>query len=125
MPIHPVGFLVITRERVHGLPVAKQFQRLQSYGKLSFQAFGLEEDQLKVTVITPRSSRGGGVVDTCGIITTLEGQPLPAAPSPAGWASSTTSRSWKPASATDQALIEALIGLKSVQHNNYQDFDAF
>ena len=27
--------------------------------------------------------------------------------------------------ATDQTLIEALIGSKSVQHNNYQDFDAF
>ncbi len=35
MPVHPVGFLVITRERVYGLPVAKQFQRLQAYGKLS------------------------------------------------------------------------------------------
>jgi hypothetical protein len=26
---------------------------------------------------------------------------------------------------TDQMLIEALIASKSVQHNNYQDFDAF
>ena len=25
MPVHPVGFLVIMRERVYGMPVAKQF----------------------------------------------------------------------------------------------------
>ena len=125
MPIHPVGFLVITRERVHGLPVAKQFQRLQSYGKLSFQAFGLEEDQLKVTVITPRSSRGGGVVDTCGIITTLEGQPLPGGAIASRLGEFDDVKKLETSSANDQALIEALIGLKSVQHNNYQDFDAF
>ena len=125
MPIHPVGFLVITRERVHGLPVAKQFQRLQSYGKLSFQAFGLEEDQLKVTVITPRSSRGGGVVDTCGIITTLEGQPLPGGAIASRLGEFDDIRKLETSGANDQALIEALIGLKSVQHNNYQDFDAF
>ncbi len=125
MPIHPVGFLVITRERVHGLPVAKQFQRLQSYGKLSFQAFGLEEDQLKVTVITPRSSRGGGVVDTCGIITTLEGQPLPGGAIASRLGEFDDVRKLETSGANDQALIEALIGLKSVQHNNYQDFDAF
>ena len=77
MPVHPVGFLVITRERVYGLPVAKEFQRLQAMGKLTFQSFGLSEEQLKVTVITPRTAAGGLVVDTCGIVTTLEGQPLP------------------------------------------------
>ena len=77
LPVHPVGFLVITRERVYGVPVAHEFQRLQALGKLSFQSFGLSEEQLKVTVITPRTAAGGFVVDTCGIVTTLEGPPLP------------------------------------------------
>ncbi len=125
MPVHPVGFLVVTRERVYGLPVAKQFQRLQAYGKLSFQAFGLEEDQLKVTVITPRSARGGGVVDTCGIITTLEGPPLQAGAIASRLGEFDDIRSLEAGNATDQTLIECLIGLKSMQHNNYQDFDAF
>ena len=125
MPVHPVGFLVITRERVYGLPVAKQFQRLQSYGKLSFQAFGLEEDQLKVTVITPRSARGGGVVDTCGIITTLEGPPLQEGAIASRLGEFDDIKHLEAGNANDQTLIECLIGLKSVQHNNYQDFDAF
>ncbi len=125
MPVHPVGFLVITRERIYGLPVAKQFQRLQSYGKLSFTAFGLEEEQLRVTVITPRSSRGGAVEDTCGIVTALEGQPLPGGAIASRLGEFEDVKALETGGATDQALIEALIGLKSVQHNNYQDFDAF
>ena len=125
MPVHPVGFLVVTRERVYGLPVAKQFQRLQAYGKLSFQAFGLEEDQLKVTVITPRSARGGGVVDTCGIITTLEGPPLQAGAIASRLGEFDDIKQLEAANANDQTLIECIIGLKSMQHNNYQDFDAF
>lgn len=125
MPVHPVGFLVITRERVYGIPVAQQFQRLQAQGKFNFQAFGLEENQLKVTVITPRSAGGGGVVDTCGIVTALEGQPLPSGAIAGRLGEFEDVKKLESEKATDQTLIEALIGSKSVQHNNYQDYDAF
>jgi hypothetical protein len=37
------------------MPVAHEFQRLQVRGKLTHEAFGLEDRNLKVTVITPRS----------------------------------------------------------------------
>ncbi len=57
--------------------MAQQFQELHAHGKLNLQAFGLDESQLRVTVITPRSASGGGVLDTCGVVTALEGQPLP------------------------------------------------
>ena len=124
MPIHPVGFLVITRDRVYGVPVAQQFQHLQAQGKFTFQAFGLEESQLKVTVITPHSA-GGKVLDTCGIITTLEGQPLPSGSIAGRLGEFDDVKRLESEKATDQTLIEALIGSKSVQHNNYQDFDAF
>ncbi|MGA2062574.1 MAG: SPFH domain-containing protein [Thermoguttaceae bacterium] len=125
MPVHPVGFLVITRERVYGQPVAQEFRRLQSYGKFTFQSFGLEEDQLRVTVLTPLSSEGGGVIDTCGIVTTLEGQPLPSGSIAGRLSEFDDIKRLESESAPDQMLIEALIGSKSVQHNNYQDFDAF
>jgi regulator of protease activity HflC (stomatin/prohibitin superfamily) len=125
MPVHPVGFLVITRERVYGVPVAQQFQRLQAHGKFTYEAFGLEESQLKVTVITPRSAGGGGVVDTCGIVTALEGQPLPSAAIAGRLGEFEDVKRLEGEHATDQTLIEALIGSKSVQHNNYQDYDAF
>lgn len=125
MPVHPVGFLVITRERVYGVPVAQQFQRLQARGKFTYEAFGLEESQLKVTVITPRSAGGGGVVDTCGIVTALEGQPLPSGAIAGRLGEFEDVKRLEGEHATDQSLIEALIGSKSVQHNNYQDYDAF
>jgi hypothetical protein len=125
MPVHPVGFLVITRERIYGVPVAQQFQELQAHGKLTHQAFGLEESQLRVTVITPRSASGGGVLDTCGVVTALEGQPLPSGAIAGRLGEFEDVKKLEGEQATDQSLIEALIGSKSGQHNNYQDFDAF
>jgi regulator of protease activity HflC (stomatin/prohibitin superfamily) len=125
MPVHPVGFLVITRERIYGLPVAEQFQRLQAMGKLTLQAFGLDENQMKVTVITPRSNTGGGIVDTCGIVTALDGQPLPGGAIASRLGEFDDIIELQAKQATDQARIEALIGSKSTEHNNYQDFDAF
>jgi hypothetical protein len=125
MPVHPVGFLVITRERVYGQPVAQEFRRLQFYGKFTFQSFGLEEDQLRVMVITPQSSDRGGVIDTCGIVTTLEGQPLPSGSIAGRLGEFDDIKRLESEKANDQMLIEALIGSKSVEHNNYQDFDAF
>lgn len=125
MPIHPVGFLVITRERVYGLPVAQQFQRLQAAGKLTHQAFGLDESQLRVTVIIPRSAASGAVVDTCGIVTALDGQPLPGGAIASRLGEFDDIKRLESEQASDQTLIEALIGSKSVEHNNYQDFDAF
>jgi regulator of protease activity HflC (stomatin/prohibitin superfamily) len=125
MPVHPVGFLIITRERIYGVPVAAEFQRLQAVRKLSFQTFGLTEEQLKVTVITPRTAAGGRVLDTCGIITALEGPPLPGGAIASRLGEFDDIRRLEGENATDQTLIEALIGSKSVQHNNYQDFDAF
>jgi hypothetical protein len=125
MPVHPVGFLVITRERVYGVPVARGFQRLQAHGKLTYEAFGLEERHLRVTVITPKSVGGGGVLDTCGIVTTLDGQPLPGVAIASRLGEFDDVRKLEGDGATDSVLIEALIGSKSVLHNNYQDFDAF
>jgi regulator of protease activity HflC (stomatin/prohibitin superfamily) len=125
MPIHPVGFLVITRERVYGRPVAHEFQRLQARGRLTCESFGLEEDQLKVTVIAPHSAGSGGMNDTCGIVTSLEGQPLPAGAIASRLGEFDDIKRLESEKAGDQVLIEALIGSKSVQHNNYQDFDAF
>ncbi len=125
MPVHPVGFLVITRQRVYGLPVAQEFQRLQTHGKFTYQSFGLEEDQLLVKVLTPRSTDGKGIVDTCGIVTTLEGQPLPAGSIACRLSEFEDIKRLESENATDPILIEALIGAKSVEHNNYQDFDAF
>src|SRR5258708_39806638 len=81
-PIHPVGFLVITKSRVYGVPVADEYARAaRSSGSLGPQSFGLSPEQLDVVRIEPKKFEGkdgsGRIVDMIGIVTTLEGLPLP------------------------------------------------
>jgi len=81
-PIHPVGFLVITKNRVYGVPVAEEYARLaKKSGGLGPESFGLEPEQLNVVRIAPRKLDEGNsksrVMDMIGIVTTLEGVPLP------------------------------------------------
>jgi hypothetical protein len=76
-PIHPVGFLVITRDAVFGSPVDEQQAKVAAKGGLRPQNFGLRADQLDVVRIQPRLREDGQVLDMIGIVTTLEGSPLP------------------------------------------------
>ena len=96
MPVHPVGFLVITRERVYGVPVSHEFQRLQAHGRLDVRIVRLdgrstegdrdyaEDGRQRRSASTPAASSRRSKASRC-----------PAAPSPAGSANSTTSRNWK------------------------------
>jgi len=117
-PIHPVAFLVVTATKAYGLPVDAQ---LVGRGPLSPASFGLSPNQLKVTVITP-----DGDQDVVGIVTTLEGEPLPPADIAGriGGFSDIEALEKQPA-ITDSELIEALLGAKNQLHNNYQDFQSF
>src|SRR2546421_8429576 len=117
-PVHPVAFLVITATKAYGLPIDP---RIAGRGPLSTGSFGLQPDQLRVTVIAP-----DGDEDVVGIVTTLEGEPLP----PADIAGRIGGFSdievlEKQDSSTDSELIEALLGAKNQLHNNYQDFQKF
>ncbi|MGD0903858.1 MAG: hypothetical protein ABR924_13045, partial [Terracidiphilus sp.] len=77
-PIHPVAFLVITKPQVFGVPVSDEYRILANAGKLTFRAFGLEEGQLDVTRIAPKpAGEGGKVMDMIGVVTALDGEPLP------------------------------------------------
>ena len=67
-PIHPVAFLVMTETRVYGLPVTSEFNGRE----MNSGSFGLHQGDLTVTQIRP--SQQGDVV---GVVTTLEGTPLP------------------------------------------------
>jgi uncharacterized membrane protein YqiK len=117
-PVHPVAFLVITASKAYGLPIDPH---VIGRGLLSPASFGLQPDQLRVTVITP-----DGDQDTVGIVTTLEGQPLPPADIAGrigGFADVEALETR--AGISDSELIEALLGAKNQLHNNYQDFQAF
>src|SRR5213078_1907184 len=54
-----------------------------------------------------------------------EGQPLPSGAIAGRIGEFEDVKKLESEHASDQTLIEALIGLKSAQHNNYQDFDGF
>src|ERR1035437_2032141 len=127
-PIHPVAFLVITKARVFGVPVSDDYRRLASnkdYG-LTFRAFGLDEVQLDVTRISPQPADGGKVVDMIGIVTTQEGDPLPAGAIASrlhGFVD--VEELEKVEGTTDQQLTSLILGSKNDLHNNYQDLQKF
>ncbi len=128
-PIHPVAFLVITKPEVFGVPVATDLAQLaRSKGRLTYHAFGLDETQLGVTRISPRPSEAGKVVDMIGIVTALEGQPLPAgdiASRLGGFADVASLEAGVADPTTDARLIETILGNQNDQHSAYQDFQRF
>jgi uncharacterized membrane protein YqiK len=121
VPLHPVAFVVITPRSVYGLPVAPDLARLANGKELTADSFGLTSQQLTVVVIAPQ-----GGLDVVGLVTALEGEPLPSgdiASRLGGFedvaAMETT------AGTSDAEIIEVLMGSKNRLHNNYQDFQAF
>jgi regulator of protease activity HflC (stomatin/prohibitin superfamily) len=123
LPIHPVAFLVITARKVYGLPVSPDLaERARSTGGvLRPESFGLTPEQLQVVVIAPR-----GPQDMIGIVTTLEGDPLPSgdiASRLGGFNDIATLE--KGPEQQDSEVIEILLGSKNDLHNNYQDFQSF
>src|SRR5215471_17948787 len=130
-PIHPVGFLVITKNRVYGIPVADEYARLaRAAGGLGPQSFGLLPEQLDVVRIEPKKFEGkdgkGRIIDMIGIVTTLEGIPLPKgaiANRLGDFADITDLESGD--GTKDSDLVEAILSVKNEVHNNYQDFQTF
>lgn len=125
-PIHPVGFLVITRDRVYGVPIDEHYLRLASKGALTAEAFGLTAHQLEVLRIQPHTHEDGKIADMIGIVTTLEGQPLPkgAIANRLGDFEDLAQLENDP-TVRDSVLVEALLSVKNEVHNNYQDFQSF
>ena len=127
LPIHPVAFLVLTADAVYGLPVSPEITAVANAnrGVITPQSFGLSADQLRVMVITPQ-----GPNDVIGIVTVLEGEPLPSgdiASRLGGFDDITEMETPGPdrPPTADAAVIELLLGNKNGEHNNYQDFQLF
>ncbi|MGP8250745.1 MAG: SPFH domain-containing protein [Terracidiphilus sp.] len=126
-PVHPVAFLVITKPTVFGVPISEAYRKLtEEKGRLTYDAFGLDDKQLEITRIALRPAEGGKVVDMIGIVTTLEGQPLPpgSIASRLGGYADVEELEKKP-EVTDFQLMAAILGSKNTVHNNYQDFQQF
>lgn len=126
VPIHPVGFLVITKDIVYGVPIDEMYAALERKGGLKPQTFGLSPQQLDVVRIEPRIFQDGKVVDMIGIVTTYEGPPLPkgAIANRIGDFADMAALEADPKT-KDSDLVEAILSVKNEVHNNYQDFQAF
>ena len=128
-PIHPAAFLVITKPEVFGQPIAADLNALaDKKGALTYRAFGLEERQLEVTRISPHPTEAGRVLDMIGVVTTLEGEPLPAgdiASRLGGFSDVDALETAADASTTDARLIETILGNQNDKHSAYQDFQKF
>ena len=78
VPIHPVGFLVITRSTVFGVPIDEEYARLESQRwpqACVVRARPIRNCRSCISI--PSVSDGGKIVDMIGIVTTYEGPPLP------------------------------------------------
>ncbi|MDD2717204.1 MAG: SPFH domain-containing protein [Candidatus Wallbacteria bacterium] len=124
-PIHPVGFLVITKQKIYGLPIMTEFVTRKE--KLSPASFGLTPKQLEVVVIEPSFAEGHSQ-DRIGIVTTLEGDPLPSgdiAGRLGGFEDISKLEEEIRDTKDNSGLMECILGSKNHLHNNYQDFQAF
>ncbi len=129
VPIHPLGFLVLTRSRVYGVPVSPELRmKMGRGGELSPAVLGLRAENLELVRIEPQPrGKDGSTLDLVGIVTTYEGDPLPSGDIASrldGYADIAKMESAEP-KATDAQIIETLLGSKNHLHNNYQDFQSF
>jgi hypothetical protein len=129
VPVHPLGFLILTRNRVYGVPVSPELRtKMGRGGELMPVSLGLRADQLELVRIEPQPrGKDGATLDFVGIVTTYEGDPLPSgdlASRLGGYAD--IEKLEAPGGTTNDAqIIEALLGSKNHLHNNYQDYQAF
>ena len=120
VPIHPTAFIVITAEKVYGRPLSPELAALAHNETLTCEAFGLTPNQLRVTVVTPQ-----GDLDVLGIVTALEGEPLPSGDIASRLGGFEDVSVMERRDANDAELAELLLGNKNAEHNNYQDFQLF
>ena len=127
IPIHPVAFLVITKNQVYGLPVSPELKELaDTDGVLYPSSFGLADAHLDLVRISPQPSEDGEhLIDMVGIVTTYEGDPLPSGAIASRLGVFSDIEAMEQEGASDLELIEALLGSKNNLHNNYQDYQAF
>jgi SPFH domain / Band 7 family len=126
-PMHPVGFLVITKSQAYGYPISPELRsRAGRKETLGPDAFGLRPEQLDLLRIEPKpGGKDGALLDMVGIVTTFEGDPLPSGDIASRLGGFDDIDKMESANATDGDIIEVLLGNKNNLHNNYQDFQAF
>lgn len=131
LPIHPVAFLVLTEKVIYGLPVDPELEAKS--GHLTPESFGLQPEELRVTIIAPQpiterdedKSKGEIVEDIVGVVTTLDGPPLEPGHIACRVGGFGDIEKLEKEGSSSLALIESIIADKNTIHNNFQDFQKF
>src|SRR3954447_19011690 len=110
VPIHPVGFVVITSERIFGSLISDAALSAVSQ---------VDQATLRVVHITPQGNR-----DLVGVVTTLEGPPSGDIASRIGAFADVTAMEVSERGSAVQ-IIQAVLRSKNDLHDNYQDYQAF
>lgn len=108
-PIHPIGFVVVTADRVFGKMVS---------GSTARAVEAVEVSALEVVHITPQGNR-----DVVGVVTTLEGPPSGDIASRIGGFADVSTM--ERAGGSSISVIQAVLRSKNDLHDNYQDYQAF
>jgi hypothetical protein len=126
VPIHPVGFMVITKSEVYGQPISPELRaKAGRGGPITPDALGLAREQLDLVRIEPQRHDDGMTYDTVGIVTTYEGEPLQSGDIASRLGAFADVGEMEKKGGTDSDIIEALLASKNHLHNNYQDFQGF
>ncbi|HZB70801.1 MAG TPA: SPFH domain-containing protein, partial [Acidimicrobiales bacterium] len=111
-PIHPIGFVVITSDRVFGKMISEATETAIAQ---------VDQSALKVMHITPQGDR-----DIVGVVTTLEGPPSGDIASRIGGFSDVTAMEGEATgSSSPIQIIQAVLRAKNGLHDNYQDYQRF
>ncbi len=128
VPIHPVAFLVITKQRVHGRPVDPTILSILNRTEtgLSVKSFGIHPEQLEVVRIEPKPyADSGALVDVVGVVTTFDGPPLEAGDIACRLGGFEDLAAMEAAGKSDAEIIEYILRSKNNVHNNFQDYQQF
>ena len=108
-PMHPIGFVVVTGDRVFGKMVSESTERAIN---------AVDPNALKVVHITPQ-----GDTDVVGVVTTLEGPPSGDIASRIGGFDDVSAM--EAAGGSPISVIQAVLRAKNDLHDNYQDYQRF
>jgi uncharacterized membrane protein YqiK len=120
VPIHPVGFLVLTYTQTFGVPVSPDIFGVPVEGVITYESFGLMAGELQVVRIAPEGDQ-----DYVGIVTTQEGDPLPSGDIAGRLGGFADVLTMEDEGRSDSEIIDLLLGSKNYLHNNYQNIQAF
>ena len=110
VPIHPIGFVVVTSEEIFGKLISDAAESAVSQ---------VDQATLRVVHITPQGDR-----DVVGVVTTLEGPPSGDIASRIGGFADVDQMEDATEGSPIQ-VIQAVLKSKNTLHDNYQDYQAF